>query len=194
MPSVTRHTGHAWSSRTLPFLEQVNLYEEINYETGWFAPENQTPASTRLSVYRCPASWKNYEGLTDYCGISGSWINVNRNGSRNGVLFPETTRHRSIRVRDVLDGLSSTICVAEGVAVSQQHGGYWASGMNCFSHDDGGINNLRGGFKEIASLHPNGANVVFCDASVHFLSQAIDVDTIGALCTRNQQEVVKWEF
>ena len=44
---------------------------------------------------------------------------------------------------------------------------------------------------EIWSDHPGGAYVVFCDASVHFLSQQIDTSVLFALCTRDQREIIR---
>ncbi|MEM8733916.1 MAG: DUF1559 domain-containing protein [Planctomycetota bacterium] len=188
-----RKTAHSWASRILPSLEQNNLYAKIDFDRAWNDQANREAVSTKLAVFSCPTSWKDYAGLTDYGGMSGSWINAT-GGSRNGVLFPVSKRYPQVRFGDITDGLAQTIVVAEGVAVTQQNGGFWASGLNCFSHDDGGINNLQGGYKEIASLHPGGANVVFCDGSVHFLSASIASDVVGALCTRNQAEVLDLEF
>lgn len=189
-----RKTAFAWSARTLPFLEQVNLYQAFDFELSWRQSVNRRPAAQRLAVFSCPTSWKQYPGHTDYCGISGSWINAAGNGSNNGIFFPETRKASAVRFSEITDGLSSTICVAEGVAVDEVNGGFWAAGSNCFSHDDGGINNLAGGFKEIASLHPGGAQAVFCDAAVRFLSASIDARVVAALCTRNEQELVQLEF
>ncbi|MFN3191943.1 MAG: DUF1559 domain-containing protein [Aureliella sp.] len=188
-----RKTAHSWASRLLPSLEQGNLYANIDFESAWNDPSNREASRQNLPVFSCPTSWKEYPGLTDYSGISGSWINAS-GGSRNGVFFPISKRYPRVRFGDITDGLSQTIAVAEGVAVAQDNGGFWASGLNCFSHDDGGVNNLQGGYKEIASLHPGGANAVLCDGSVHFLSASIASDVIGALCTRNQAEVFDLEF
>lgn len=188
-----RKTAHSWASRLLPSLEKDNVYRSFDFDKTWNDPINYSVSAQILPVFRCPTSWKRYPGLTDYCGISGSWINAS-GGSRNGVLFPVSKDYPAVRFGGITDGLSQTILVAEGVAVAADNGGYWASGLNCFSHDDGGINNLQGGFKEIASLHPGGANVVFCDGSVHFLSSSIATDVVGALCTRNQAEVFDVEF
>lgn len=40
------------------------------------------------------------------------------------------------------------------------------------------------------SLHPGGAQFVFCDGSVHFIAETIDVLTYRALASRDGGEVV----
>jgi prepilin-type N-terminal cleavage/methylation domain-containing protein/prepilin-type processing-associated H-X9-DG protein len=47
-----------------------------------------------------------------------------------------------------------------------------------------------GGVYGLASLHPGGANALFCDGSVKFLKNSINLATISALGSRAQGEVV----
>ena len=42
----------------------------------------------------------------------------------------------------------------------------------------------------LSSFHPGGANVVFCDGSVHFVKNSINNPTLWALGSRNQGEVI----
>ena len=68
--------------------------------------------------------------------------------------------------------------------------GQWANGENIF--DQGGpINSptLQQN-NEMWSDHPGGANALFCDGSVHFLSTVIDLETLASLCTRNCEDTV----
>jgi prepilin-type processing-associated H-X9-DG protein len=41
-----------------------------------------------------------------------------------------------------------------------------------------------------SSFHPGGVNVLFCDASVRYVNEAIDLNTWRALGTRSGGEVV----
>lgn len=186
-------TAQSWASRVLPFLERNALHDEIDFNLAWNDVANGDAWRRSLPDFLCPSSWKTWDGATDYCGISGSWMGGAKRGSRNGMLFV-AGRGKGVRPSEIQDGMSNTIFVAEGAAVTEENSGYWANGMHCFSHDDGGVNNRRGGFKEIASLHPSGAQVVFCDVSVHFLSSTVDPAIVGALCTRNGAEVISDNF
>jgi prepilin-type N-terminal cleavage/methylation domain-containing protein len=181
----------SWAAQTLDFLEQPAVAEQLDFKSSWNAPTNLTGISHRLSVFRCPTSTKDYAGLTDYCGISGSWLTFTggEDGSQNGVLFQASpTRRRSVRAAEIRDGLSSTIVVGEGAFLMDFSLGYWAAGAHCFSHDDGGVNNRAGAAAEIASFHAGGANVVLCDASVTFLGDDVDPKIVGAYCTRSESD------
>ena len=53
----------------------------------------------------------------------------------------------------------------------------WKSVVNCNNN------------QAIYSFHPGGANVLLCDASVQFLPEDTEVDTVCALVTRDGGEV-----
>lgn len=48
--------------------------------------------------------------------------------------------------------------------------------------------------EETFSFHPTGANVVFADGSVHFISETIDAPTFAALMSKDGGEVNTFEF
>ncbi len=190
---ATFEKGHSWISQVLPFVDGGKLQNRINFDLQWDDTFNHAAVLANLPMVQCPTSGiKSYNGYTDYCGLSGSTLgSSSRLTENNGIFFAaKESSSRGVRVSEVSDGLSSTIAIVEGVAVTDINFGYWACGWHCFTHDDGGINNLEGGYNEIASLHPGGANVVFADASTHFLNVHISLDVLGALCTRNGHEVV----
>jgi prepilin-type N-terminal cleavage/methylation domain-containing protein/prepilin-type processing-associated H-X9-DG protein len=70
--------------------------------------------------------------------------------------------------------------------------------MNCTNGDDEGgpakepyPYYVTQGTGEAYSFHPGGANFVFGDGAVHFLSENISIRDFGRLVTRDQQEVVQ---
>lgn len=182
-------TLHAWSSRVLPFLEQGTLYGQFDFKSRWDSVRNRLASRSSLEVYKCPSSWKDYPGASDYSGIRGSSHNARMDLGRNGTLFPLRGKTQGIRLSEITDGTSHTLVIAEAVALGEESNGFWASGLNCIGHDDGSINNRKGSRDEIASLHPGGANVAFADGSTRFLSQSLALRVIGALCTRSNGEV-----
>jgi prepilin-type processing-associated H-X9-DG protein len=118
--------------------------------------------------------------VTDYGGMAGSAISGAAE-LMNGVLIYD----RPIAARDIRDGLSQTILVAEDTGRGASMDGEWSNGENIFDQS-GPINSLQN--NEMWSDHPGGANALFCDGSAHFLSASITADAIGALCSRAQGE------
>jgi prepilin-type processing-associated H-X9-DG protein len=86
---------------------------------------------------------------------------------------------------------------AESTRIPPVEGG-WADPNGAFSIDgsnpDGSIPGPCplncSNDSEVYSFHPNGANVVFADGSVHFLSSAINLCTLAKLSTRAGGEVI----
>lgn len=183
-------TLHAWSTKILPHLEQGSVYQHIDFKADWDSPKNAIWSRQSLPVFACPSSLKNYTGLTDYCGISGSSHKAKWDIGRNGILFPLDPSEKPVAMASITDGTSNTIAIAEAIAVGEDNYGFWACGANCLGHDEGSINNRFGSLDEIASLHRGGANAAFADGSVRFLSESMSLDVVAALCTRNNQEVV----
>ncbi len=126
-----------WRSPLLPYLDQAPAYNLINFETGRFTGKGYLTnkavfEALRVPVYRCPSSThpmvgsdltNNTEGgmYIDYVGISGAQIgpdtcatdvpqySANSVYCDNGLLAANC----NYRMRDVTDGTSNTIIVAE---------------------------------------------------------------------------------
>lgn len=186
-------TNLSWATEVLPYLEQPALFDRVNFELSWRDDANVRVLATVLDVFSCPSSSKDYPGKTDYCGIRGSTLNGSSDLGRNGVLFPESARHPAIGIRDIKDGASNTIMVAEAVVVGPRNFGFWGCGLHCVSHDDGPINFAVSGdavYSDIASQHPGGAFAVFADGSTRFLNENLTAKTVGAMCTRSNGEII----
>lgn len=131
---------------------------------------------------------------------------VDEPGNNQGVM----TRNYLTRMADITDGTSQTILLTECAGrptmwrVRRPVAGIyalncaWVGGTLTFgqgSSDDGttqpgpcAINCTND--HEVYSFHPNGANVIFVDGSVHFLEANIDIRLFGRLVTRAGGEVV----
>lgn len=181
--------------------------------------QNQAGGS-RIEMYVCPSDTlpdqKPSSASTRKCGKSnylasgGPGISTNKTG--NGFW---DRRLAVFRFRDVTDGLSNTIAVGEvsgddtgSVPGDQGWFPAWAGCRdhgNCerlfrFTTTDRAINLRNGGGPAgtndvtnnsgFGSLHPTGAQFLFGDGSVHFLSETINTTTYVNLGRRNDGNVV----
>ncbi len=127
--------------------------------------------------------------VSNYIGVAGLYDYGKNN---NGVLFVDSV----IAFRDILDGTSNVIAVGERSEECWSGPGTWLGAGELSSYPYGIYNTLgnvqwpindlllsnpndsrcKNGF---GSYHPGGAMFVFCDGSVHFLSETItcDMDT-----------------
>ena len=175
------------------------------------------------------------EGMAaiDYVGIEGPGTNVLNPAEGNakydngrGMLLDKDTgglcrgtayecAAKAITIRNVTDGTSKTMMVAEcsgrGAADPDGDGplnnineldGAWASKNNIakikLNVDDGvykvsAINPpaaTNWAEEEMFSDHPGGVNILMVDGSVHFLSEETHYTIYYALCSRNGNEVI----
>jgi prepilin-type processing-associated H-X9-DG protein len=123
---------HSLFTRTLPYLDQSQLYNAVNFSTGtipldspWISntgpvyqkvPElvNETVYTSSLALLLCPSdsgsfgrSGCNYRGNT---GVGPWFITIAETPDSGNGLFPEL---EVVRESSVPDGLSQTACVSE---------------------------------------------------------------------------------
>lgn len=187
---------HAWSALILPFMEQENLWRQLDINIRFNDEANKPATSTVVPTYLCPSTTNRMEdrrehfttdgmACTDYGGNFGK-AGWDPNIGPTGMLI----YNRPIRTADVLDGLAYTWIVGESTGRGTAGDAGWANGRNIFD-TSAHINDesLRGS-DELFSDHPGGVNVVFCDGTVKFISEQIDLDVLYALCTRAGQEAI----
>jgi prepilin-type N-terminal cleavage/methylation domain-containing protein len=174
----------AWSAFLLPYLEQGNLFETIDTKSSYDSTANAIAAATVLKIYLCPSSNRESNivqgrGACDYGGIFGERI-TGSNSPPKGVMLAGNP----ISIRDITDGTSNTLIVAED---SRWHEGQWINGRNIFDQAFA-INRAPEIENDIRSEHPSGAAGVFCDGSVRFLRESMDLKVLAAICTRGGGE------
>ncbi|SFI65091.1 DUF1559 family PulG-like putative transporter [Planctomicrobium piriforme] len=151
----------------LPRLEQSGIYGQLNPLTA-----KQTSASTAqpettgqpLAVVRCP-SFSGSDELSSGFGRS--------NDLGNTEIFSQR-----MELTDVYDGESNTIAVGE---TTDDHAWAQPGTGSCSSPPNQG---------SFSSRHSSGANFVFCDASVRFISSNVDAATFKALGTTAGRETI----
>jgi prepilin-type N-terminal cleavage/methylation domain-containing protein len=185
-----RDLYHSWCTYVLPYMEQGNVYNQINLNRPWYdAFGNYLATRAVLPVFRCPSSVLDSSGDTDYGGVRGSGATGAPFSTffKNGVLIAVSdTSPDVVTFSSITDGASNTICIGESADRTEEEHGSWADGLNIF-FSDGMVNVARG---EFFSCHPGGVLTARADGSVVFMPSTTNEYVVGAACTRNGGEVV----
>ncbi len=191
----------AWSLFVLPYIEEAAAYDLYDSSVPFYAANNRAAAGVIVRVYLCPSTLRltrfregntsgdiNRNGqydpgdelaMSDYGGMFG-WAHFPKYA--NGVMLYDDP----VSLRQVTDGTSRTIVVAEDTGRGTSMNGPWSDGENIF---DAGMRINRLQNNEIWSDHPAGAQVLMCDGAVRFLYEDLDLAVLAALCTRAGGEV-----
>lgn len=196
---------HSWNSQILPWLEQASLRKQLDFVVPSYQAPNITAAAQTLAVFVCPSTleedvvsksglWRK-AAFTDYGGIYGV------EGEGRDALEDDNSQHlelpslgvmvydEPVAYRDVLDGLSQTVAIAE-MKLRRRGECEWISGQNIFAQEhETLINSASGLGNDIGSPHPGGAQVAFCDGHVAFLGEEMEQAALNALLTRAGEEV-----
>jgi len=162
---------HSWRVLILPFMEQQALYEEYDFDEPWNGPNNRRFLDVAIPTYRCPSDDSGKVAITNYLAIVGP-----------GTAWPGSS---TVKDADVVDGPSDTIHVVE----VRNSGIHWIE-----PRDLGAavlvpaINPKKGG--AISSGHREGANVLFCDGKVEFLTDETGAAAVRAMITTSAGDEV----
>jgi prepilin-type N-terminal cleavage/methylation domain-containing protein len=229
---------HGLGTYLLPDLEQQPLASRYRWDVSWNESPNQAVVNTQLPIWTCPSArgdriqdgalptvtpppldpFNGTAACGDYAGMS--FVDkglvdrgvitltgrLNERGHFAGAFDVNCVR----RLRDITDGSSHTILIAECAGRPQLYcgrnevpntwvsGGPWASrnllwcrgattdGSAPFGSCAINCTNHR----EVYSFHPGGAYAAYADGTVHFLSASIDISDFAALITLAGSEVV----
>lgn len=182
-----RLKNFAWSALILPHLEATNVQQLVNFDYPFDHPLNAVARKTNVETYLCPSVPMPSEksGKTDYGGIYGQRINTRVN-TDNGVFLYD----RKISHREILDGLTQTMMVAEDTGGPDAE---WINGSNIFEQA-GGINDPTAWVmdNEIRSHHRSGAMVLFSCGRTFFASDSTSRSVLAAMITRDWGDV--WDM
>lgn len=233
-----------WRVFLLPFLDQAPLYNQLDMTNGNFLGNsysgNAVLGGLIVPVYTCPSSSRDPKNNTTsgtynnplfgqthmYVGIAGATPDPavpTRSGQcaagsygsiycRNGIIVP----YLKTAIRDVTDGTSNTMVVAEqsgvvnNVDVSNNYYGgwsgsgavappgdtHWGTGNTAIRYpinhqtESAGADNVWTGNTILNSFHVGGIHALMADGSVHFLSENIDFSLLSRLACKDDGQVI----
>ena len=132
------YLGHAWGTLVLPYLEQQNLFDQVDLELPVFDPANLVARETSLDIFLCPtdswsqgqfvvrdesadpveryaaasycANWGPAAGVADTPGDDSDDVNLDATPDDSSGPFYRNSR---VGFGDIRDGTSNTLAVGE---------------------------------------------------------------------------------
>jgi prepilin-type N-terminal cleavage/methylation domain-containing protein len=123
-PANNAPAGWGWGTWILPFIEQGNLYQQLNPTVNTIPADLTQPAGTplgllcqtKISTYLCPSDLapalndqRGFHGYSSYAAVGGSNQTSGQSLNRNGVMYQAS----KTRFGDITDGTSNTVVVGE---------------------------------------------------------------------------------
>ncbi|HET6425616.1 MAG TPA: DUF1559 domain-containing protein [Planctomycetaceae bacterium] len=197
----------SWTTQILPYIEQQNAYNKIDFQHSVYHTNNGPVRRHNVPTFLCPSdpgmSPSANVARANYAGCHHdreAAIDVDQ----NGVLFLNS----AVRYEDITDGSSTTFLVGEAILVQNASLG-WMSGTRATLRNTGTKLNATllairktgpgavpaeeadplavGGF---GSYHTGGAHFGMGDGSVRFISENITATVYNYLGNRRDGEMV----
>lgn len=157
---------HSWRTLLLPYLDQTNLYQQIDLSKPWNDPANAQALETSLLVFNCPSA-RMPSNHTIYLGVCGLESCFCANSRKS--------------FSDITDGTSNTLLVIEA---PQDQTVPWMSPQDA---DHALILEVS---TESELAHGDSIHAVLADGRVRFINVNTDRSTLKALLTISGGEVV----
>jgi prepilin-type N-terminal cleavage/methylation domain-containing protein len=219
-PQLDNGPGWGWGAYLLPYLEQDNLYRQINFNLDVGDPANAAAGAQFLKIFFCPSDEQittftlTDGGSKSWTLAQGSYVACNGNDGVDDFTTPPHTGAfmraiKGFRTADIADGLSNTLFVGDRTVKLSYSS--WVGGptgaLNHFLQDPPNFGaevtllmchagptgpNTPGVFDADSTSSPHRVGVPFLlgDGSVHFLSNNIDIPLWMALATRAGGEAI----
>ncbi|MEM8733669.1 MAG: DUF1559 domain-containing protein [Planctomycetota bacterium] len=152
---------HSWRTLILPYMEQKNLYDQIDLSKPWDDPVNQPFNDLTIMTYVCPSTALP-PGKTTYVAP------IHPQGVFSGS--------EATKIQDITDGLSNTLLVVE---VDEANAVSWME-----------PNDIDSVLFPTGTAHTGGGNAALADGAVNFISDAIDPVVRDAMVTKDGGEAV----
>lgn len=213
IPDVEGDSAFGWGTMILPMMDQTPLFQKFNTEASILDPVNVALLTTTQSAFRCPTDiyegvWQlNNEStgsaLVELAAANyvGNWGSGSRMEIDDCEMLPPGQRcfdtgpfshNSSVRFREFTDGLSNTFIVGERRSdVQMQWFATWSGAppegeetwARILGAADHTPNHPAAHMEDFSSWHTGGAQMVFGDGKVRFVSENIDNGVWQGLAT-----------
>lgn len=169
--TVDGQANHSWQTYLLPFVDMAPLYQQIDLDVPWSDPRNRAPFSNFIPTYQNP-------GIESFGTDDGGRPAMSHYAGNIRLLRP----NQFSSFDSIADGTSQTLLGGEILAKFKP----WGDPTNLRDPADG-LNQSSSGF---GGPYKGGANMLFADGSVRFLSEYIDPVILKALATPSGGEEI----
>lgn len=198
----------SWSVMLLPYVEQSNLYNALNFLTAFVTTDTNLQAV--LPAFRCASDTgsASFNGIarSNYAGViveTSANVLAQTTSTHGGGSFGFNSKHN---FRDWKDGLSNTVVVGERMATGLINGinrggeavvaGIYSGGVESLVVAGPGaaatpatlLPNANTNAGAFSSRHAGGAQFALGDGSVRLISENINSTTFFSICTLNGGE------
>jgi len=163
----------SWRVQLLPFLEQAELFNALRLDEPWDSAHNKTLLERTPAAFVVPST-PGEPGMTFYRGFRGK-----------GTIFDPKVPE-GIGLQNITDGTSNTIAVVE----AKQAVPWTKPDSDLPFDDDPKLKRIGALRSELGGHFANGFNALFCDGSVRFIRESVNLQVLRALLTRNGGEVI----
>lgn len=167
--------GHSWQTFLLPYMDQLTLFQKIDFHQPWFASQNKPHFTTRIPIFKSPLIESDLKDQQNGYALSHYAANSRLAGLGESISLDRTS---------ISDGTSHTLFAGEVVSNFKP----WADPTN--RRDPTlGLNTSPQGFGGPWSSR-RMTTFLLADGSVRYLSDNIDPKVLKALATPNGGEPV----
>lgn len=182
-----------WQAMVLPYMDQAPLYNQLNFSSPLPDPKDRVMQQV-IKSYRCPSDptpaanplrggygTSNYSGNYGHLparlaplGTSDFWPGAVESPMTSSGLFARNSR---VGLRDITDGTSNTLMVAERGFSSGS--AIWA-GVTDSGHEDDAVTDgshrsrPNAGLSSFSGNHSGGIHILLGDGSVRFIDNSIE--------------------
>lgn len=209
--------GHGWAAYVLPYVEQQNVHDRIDFKLPVYDVRNKSTREQHLPLLLCPSDDISPSGFIEmgadrfamgcYVANFGPPDLDEDQEQRDGVF----SRNSETRFKQITDGLSRTLMIGErqngpfraGTELNNhfEYETTWAGSVRDIddaTDDHGHMTMFQTGHtpndplsddRDVSALHEGFAQFLFCDGSVRLISEEVDLDVYSAMGTRDGGEI-----